>query len=101
LEYNRKMYFCLPGFDPDYSHYRTGNLILAKVVEKCIERKIEEYDFLKGGEEYKFDWTAKYRRNLRIRFVNKRFTSSLYHWGIKMIKQVKMEKILDKIPPFS
>lgn len=97
FEYNRKMYFCLPGFDPDYSQYRIGNLILMKIIEKCIERKIEECDFLKGGEQYKSYWTAKYRRNLKIKFANKRLTSNLYQWGIRMVKQMKIDKILEKL----
>ena len=100
FEYKQKMYYALGGFNPDYSQYSLGNLILAKVIEKCVEKKIKEYDLLKGGEPYKFDWTAKYRRNLGIRFVNKKFTSNLYHWGIKTLKQVKIEKILGKFLNF-
>ena len=97
LEYDRKMYFCLPGFDPDYSKYGVGNLILAKIIEKCVEKGIEEYDFLKGDESYKFDWTSTYRRNWGIRFVNRKFTSSLYRVGIQMVKQIKMDRLLGRI----
>ena len=100
FEYKQKMYYALGGFDPDYSQYSVGNLTLVKVIEKCIEKKIEEYDLLKGGEPYKFDWTEKYRRNLGIRFVNKRFTSNLYHWGIRTVKQTKMDKLLGRILDF-
>ena len=46
FEYKQKMYFALSGFDPNYSHYGVGNLILMKIIEKCVERKIEEYDLL-------------------------------------------------------
>jgi len=94
FEYKQKMLGCLSGFDPDYFKYSVGNLIIAKVVEKCIQRKIEEFDFLKGNEPYKFKYTATYRRNLNIRFVNKRITSNLYDWGIRTAKRTKMEKIL-------
>ena len=100
LEYKQKMYYGLGGYDPDYSQYSVGNLILAKVIEKCIEKKIKEYDFLKGGEPYKFRWTAKYRRNLNIRFVNRRFTSNLYQWGIRTAKQMKMDRILGEFLDF-
>jgi len=100
LEYKQKMYFGLGGFDPDYSKYSVGNLITAKVIEKCIEKGIKEYDFMKGDEPYKFDWTTKYRRNFNIRFVNKKLTSNLYDLGIKAIKQVGMDKILGKFLEF-
>lgn len=94
FEYGRKMYYALGGFDPDYSRYSVGNLTLMKIMEKCIERKIGEYDLLKGGEQYKFDWTARYRRNLVMKFVNRRFASNLYHWGLGTIKQLKMKEVL-------
>ena len=96
LEYNQRMYAAVSGFDPDYSRYSVGNLLFAKVIEKCIERKIEEFDFMKGDEPYKFGWTEKYRRNLGIRFVNKWFTSNLYDWGIKTMKRMKVDKLLEK-----
>lgn len=100
FEYNQKMYGALSGFDPNYAKYSVGNLIFAKVIEKCIERKIEEFDFLKGGELYKFRYTAKYRRNLDIRFVNNKFTSNLLNWGIRTVKQTKMDKLLEKFLNF-
>lgn len=95
--YNLKMYFCLGGFDPDYSQYSVGNLTHQKAMEKCILNKIKEYDFLKGDEPYKFRWTTKYRRNLGIRFVNKSFNSHLYHWGIKIAKKFGAHLLTDKI----
>jgi CelD/BcsL family acetyltransferase involved in cellulose biosynthesis len=100
FEYKQKMYYALGGFDPGYSQYSVGNLAFTKVVEKCIERKIEEYDLLKGGESYKFRFTAKYRTNLGIRFVNKGFASNFYHWGTRMVKQTKMDKLFGKFLNF-
>lgn len=96
FEYNNKMYFALSGFDPTYSKYSVGNIIQLKIIEKCIEKRLEEYDFLKGGEAYKFNWTAKYRRNLRITFVNKKFTSNLYDLGLRTIKKLRINQLLEK-----
>ena len=93
FEYDQKMLAAVSGFDPDYSRYSVGNLLFAKVIEKCIERKMKEFDFMKGDEPYKFGWTKTYRRNLGIRFVNRRLTSNLYRWGIRMVKQTKMVKL--------
>lgn len=89
FQFNQRMYYALGGFDPDYSRYGVGNLLLMKVIEKCIERKIEEFDFLKGDEQFKFKWTAKYRRNLGIRFVNNRLTSKLLNWGLQWVRKRK------------
>jgi len=101
FEYEQKTYYALSGFDPDYSRYSIGNLIMAKVIEECIARKIKEYDLLKGSEQYKFYWTSKYRRNLNIKFVNKRITSNLYNQGMKALKQAQVDKILGRLGMFS
>jgi hypothetical protein len=95
-EYDKKMYSVLPGFDPDYSEYRVGQLMHQKITEKCVLNNIKEFDFLKGDEPYKFDWTKKYRRTVDIRFVNERFTSNLYDLGIRTIKKSRINKQLEK-----
>ncbi|MEM2145647.1 MAG: GNAT family N-acetyltransferase [Candidatus Jordarchaeaceae archaeon] len=100
LEYNHKMYGGLSGFDPNYTQYSVGNLIIAKVIEKCIEKRIKEFDFMKGAEPYKFNWTTNYRRNFNVRFVNKNPTSNIYNLGIKAIKQMGMDKIFGKFLEF-
>jgi hypothetical protein len=96
LEYKQKMLYGLGGFDPDYSQYSVGNLLLAKVIEDCIKRRIEEYDFMKGDEPYKFQWSAAYRRNFGVRIVNRKMTSTLFDIGIKATKHLKIEKLLGK-----
>lgn len=98
FEYNRKMYAAVSGFDPVYSKYSIGNILFLKVIEKCIERKMDEFDFMKGAEPYKFGWTKKYRRNINIKFVNNKFTSKLYNWGIKTVKRIKIDATFKKLP---
>jgi hypothetical protein len=101
FEYAHKMYYALGGFDPYYSKYSVGNLMCLKMIEKCIERKLEEYDLLKGDETYKFNWTSKYRTNMMIRFVNKKFTSIFYDWGIKALKKTGASSILQALSSYS
>jgi CelD/BcsL family acetyltransferase involved in cellulose biosynthesis len=96
LEYNQRMHYGLGGFDPNYSKYGVGNLITDMVLEKCVERNIKEYDFMKGDEPYKFEWTTRCRRNLGIRFVNKKFSSKLFHFGVKGIKELKLDRFLER-----
>lgn len=96
FEYNQRMYGTLTGLNPDYFEYSVGNITFAKVIEECIQKKIKEFDFMKGSELYKFKYGANYRRNLNIRFVNRRLTSIFYHLGIQTVKQIKLDKIARK-----
>jgi len=96
FEYNNKMYSALAGFDPNYSTYGVGNIITFKIAENCIKRGLEEYDLLKGDEAWKFHWSSRYRTNLGIRFVNKKVTSNLYDLGIRTIKKLKINQLLEK-----
>jgi CelD/BcsL family acetyltransferase involved in cellulose biosynthesis len=101
FEYDKKMLAAVSGFDPDYIRYSVGNLLHWKVIEKSIEKGLKEYDFLKGDETYKSYWTAKYRRNLKITFVNKKFNSRLYNLGIRTIKKSKINKLLERSLTYS
>jgi CelD/BcsL family acetyltransferase involved in cellulose biosynthesis len=100
-KYAQKMYYVLGGFNPEFSKYSVGNIITIKIIEECIKNHVKEYDFLKGGEPYKFEWTNNYRRNLGYRFVNNRKTiSKTYNLAIKTLKKIKADKILGKILQF-
>lgn len=94
IEYNQKMYYGLGGFDPSFSSYSVGNLIVMKVIERCIEKKIKEYDFMRGAESYKFAWSEEYRRGLDTKFVSNRPASRLRDLGISFVKRTKLTKIL-------
>jgi CelD/BcsL family acetyltransferase involved in cellulose biosynthesis len=96
FEYHRKMLAAVTGFNPSYSRYSIGNLLFLKVIEECIKRKLIEFDFMKGNEPYKFGWTAKYRRNVSVKFVNNNPASNFYNWGIKTLKRLKIDKIVGK-----
>lgn len=96
LEYGGKMYCHLKGFDPDYSKYSVGNLLTLKVLEECVEKKIREYDFMQGDEDYKFKWTSKYRRNTNLEWVNNKLSSRLLNAGLQVAKKAKNHFILSK-----
>ncbi|UCE96237.1 MAG: GNAT family N-acetyltransferase [Candidatus Bathyarchaeota archaeon] len=77
LEYGRKRYASYCGFDPDYSKYSVGSLLMLKVLEECIEKGVSEYDLMQGAEPYKFCWTNRFRQNMNVRFVNKKLSANI------------------------
>lgn len=98
FKYKQKLYGSLSGFDPSYSSYGVGNVLMLKVLERCIDQGIREYDFMQGDELYKFDWTNKYRQNWNIIFVNKKPTSKLVRAITNGLKRIHLDKILDELP---
>jgi CelD/BcsL family acetyltransferase involved in cellulose biosynthesis len=96
LEYDQKMYANIYGFNPIYSTYGVGNLTTMKVLERCIEKKIKEFDFMQGDEPYKFRWTTKYRRNFNIQFANNKPTSKLIRLGIQAVNRTKLRGLLKR-----
>ena len=55
-----------------------GKVLLAMCIEKAIGRGCSELDFLRGDEEYKYEWTDRDRRNLSMEFYNRKFRALLY-----------------------
>lgn len=92
--YDNRMYSVLGGFDPEYSTYSVGNLLMARVLEECVRRRIREYDLMKGGESYKFEWAKTSRTNISVRFVNHRPISILYDRGIRVARTLGIERIV-------
>ena len=46
------------GFDPQYGRLSPGLILKAYLIKRAIERKFKIFDFLRGGERYKFELGA-------------------------------------------
>ncbi len=80
FKYRSRFYFYLSGFDPKYSRYSVGNLLIAHVIDKCVHEGLVEFDFLRGAELYKDRWNTKTRYNLQAIIPRKGFLSSFQNW---------------------
>ncbi len=56
--HRQRAYCYLGGFDPAFSRFSPGALVLAYVLEKAISEGVAVFDFLRGEESYKADWGA-------------------------------------------
>ena len=54
------------GFDPEFSFYSTGVVLKALSIKKAVEDGKKKYDFLRGGERYKYELGAKDLQLFRI-----------------------------------
>ncbi|MFC1903013.1 GNAT family N-acetyltransferase [Chloroflexota bacterium] len=75
--YNRKLYACITARDTEYSDYGIGHLHRALAIKDAIEKHLQEYDFLKGDEPYKFYWTKSARRYIEVIMLKKGFWHGL------------------------
>lgn len=56
------------GFDLQYSYLSPGLVLKAYMIRKAIETKKTRFDFLRGGERYKYDLGAKERKLYKFTF---------------------------------
>ena len=67
--YSRKIYSYMTGYDPEWSDYGPGWQITAHAIRSCIEEEVNEYDFLRGNEAYKYRWRAQAQTTLRVKIA--------------------------------
>ena len=64
-----RAYAYLGGFDPLQEHVSPGTQMIAHAIEQAIAERAASFDFLRGGEGYKYSWGAvdrcKISRHLR------------------------------------
>ena len=94
LAYGQKLLGNWCGFDPDYSKYSVGNLLMLKILEECAERGIIEFDFMQGAESYKFFWTNKFRQSINIRFVNRKLSSIVIGLVLRAFRTLRVSRRL-------
>lgn len=79
-EYKGKLYAYLCGFDPEYARYRPGNLAFKNLIKYGVDKKLKEFDFLRGDEEYKSRWGTRVRNNFDFRIPKRGLKSKFYNW---------------------
>lgn len=61
-------YYYLGGFDPAFSRFSPGVLIIQHAIHAAIDEGSGWFDFMRGAEEYKSRWRCEPRENGRLLF---------------------------------
>ena len=69
------------AFDEKYSAASPGHLQLALLIEDAIRAGYREFNLLRGGEAYKYNWTDKKRAQLEIHIYNRNFSAFVRRWA--------------------
>ena len=75
--FNRRFLAATGARDLGYSKYRVGHIHHMYAIRDAITKQLREFDLLRGDEPYKFHWTDKFRRYLRVTIISNKFCSSL------------------------
>lgn len=59
FEVNSTLFLYNSGYDPALSHFSLGYILVALSIRDAIQRGLKRYDFLRGGERYKYDLGGK------------------------------------------
>jgi CelD/BcsL family acetyltransferase involved in cellulose biosynthesis len=62
----RRAYSYIGGFDPEMATLGPGRIIVHEMIKYAVEEGAEEFDFLRGDEEYKRRWGGEARQQYRL-----------------------------------
>ena len=75
--YNRKFYALTWAYATRYSKYGVGHLHEMYLIKCAINNHLQEFDFLKGEEPYKFHWTKSTRKYVEAIVIKKGYFPGL------------------------
>jgi len=55
------------GYDPEWRNRSVGLVLVGETFRDALEGGLRGYDFLRGTETYKSDWTSRVRRTVAVR----------------------------------
>ena len=58
------------GYDPAWRNRSVGLVLVGETFRDAIESGLTQYDFLRGTESYKSDWTTQQRRTVSLRVLS-------------------------------
>ena len=70
-------------FDFNYSSYSAGRVLMGYSIEQAFNKKLEEFDFLRGVHSYKYEWSELQRENQDLLVFKKGLKTILWDIGQK------------------
>jgi CelD/BcsL family acetyltransferase involved in cellulose biosynthesis len=64
--YGGTYYAYQSGFDSDYQQHAPGKVLLSCLVRHFIDIGLNEFNFLRGAQPHKYEWTASDRRTFKL-----------------------------------
>ena len=59
--YSGRFHYYMPSFRQEYASFSPGRLLTFHLLKNAFESELDEFDFLTGDDQYKYDWTGDIR----------------------------------------
>lgn len=104
LRLGKREFYLQAGMDPQYAPVSAGYCLMRQVIERCAEDGLEEFDMLRGTENYKNHWSDVERQTVRMRFARPTARGALWASRLKfreeltaIIKQHVPRNVIDEV----
>jgi len=78
FEYNNKLLFYQVGYDPKWLKLSALKILIFNCIEHSINSKLDEFDFGRGTDDYKFKWTKTVRETNDLLIFRRNFIAKLF-----------------------
>ena len=70
FKWDGRYFYYNPAYNPKYSDYSPGNLLLIYILERLFDTGFKRVDFGRGDLSYKYLWSDSVRQNKRVIFAS-------------------------------
>lgn len=92
--YSGKEYYFQSGFNPKWSKFSVGTVLIGLCIKDAISNGLKEFDFLRGRELYKYNWADKERKTMCI-FIISAFSKAKLFYMMEKMKEI-VKKVIRK-----
>jgi len=86
------------GYDPAWRSKSVGLVLVGETFKDALEAGLREYDFLRGTETYKSDWTRQQRRTVALRVHGPGTAGRWFTWEERAARHVR-NAVKAALPP--
>ncbi len=102
--HGKKFLYFQSGYDPAWRNKSVGLVLIGETFREAMAEGCTEYDFLRGTESYKADWTTQRRQTLAVRIYRSGGKGALLEkqertakWLRDTVKKLMPTNLVEKI----
>lgn len=88
------------GMDPTYGVFSPGSVLTYYIVDDLIKRGVHRFDFLRGDEKYKYNWTSDESVLKDLLVFRKNPKGLIIFAYVKTLNKLKENKLVLKVREF-